>query len=65
MVFPIKVAFTVSEDISKYQGAPFNVLPDLFYIDQKKETIKASINSMTEDTLTYKNLHHIKRISNQ
>lgn len=26
----------------------------------RQETIKASINSMTDDTLTYKNLHHIK-----
>ena len=30
----------------------------------KRETLLASINSMTEDTLTYKNLHDIKRLLN-
>ena len=33
--------------------------------EAKRETIKASINSMTDDTLTYKNLHQIKAIINQ
>ena len=36
MIFPVKVPYTVSADISKYQGAPFNVHPDQFYIDQNK-----------------------------
>lgn len=66
IVFPVKVPYTVSADISKYQCETFNVHPELFYLDQtKKETIMANINSMTEDTLTYKNLHHIKRIIDQ
>lgn len=33
--------------------------------EAKRESIKASINSMTDDTLTYKNLHLIKAIINQ
>ena len=66
MILQVKVPYTVSADITKYQGAPFNVHPDQFYVDQpKKEIVIASISSMTEDTLTYKNLHHIKQIINQ
>ena len=33
--------------------------------NSKREIIKASINSMTDDTLTYKNLHLIKNIINR
>lgn len=40
-------------------------LSELWTDQEKKETIKASINSMTDDTLTYKNLHQIKAIINQ
>ncbi len=40
-------------------------LSELWSDQEKKETIKASINSMTDDTLTYKNLHQIKAIINQ
>lgn len=40
-------------------------LPQIWSDEAKRETIKASINSMTNDTLTYKNLHHIKAIINQ
>ena len=40
-------------------------LSELWTDQEKKETIKASINSMTDDTLTYKNLHLIKAIINQ
>lgn len=39
MVFPVKVPYTVSADISKYQGVPFNVHPDQFYLDQKKKEL--------------------------
>jgi hypothetical protein len=30
IVFPVKVPYTVSADISKYQGETYNVHPDLF-----------------------------------
>ena len=32
--------------------------------NEKRESLLASINSMTDETLTYKNLHQIKRILN-
>lgn len=40
MVFPVKVPYTISADITKYQGAPFNVNPDQFYLDQKKKELQ-------------------------
>jgi hypothetical protein len=40
-------------------------LADVWTDKDKKEIVIASISSMTEDTLTYKNLHHINRIINQ
>lgn len=39
MVFPVKVPYTVSADITKYQGAPFNEHPDFFYLIQKKSEL--------------------------
>jgi hypothetical protein len=40
-------------------------LTDVWSSKDKKEIVIVSINSMTKDNLTYKNLHHIKRIINQ
>jgi hypothetical protein len=40
-------------------------LTDVWSDKDKKEIVLASINSMTEDTLTYKNLHLIKQVINQ
>jgi hypothetical protein len=40
-------------------------LAEVWLDKDKKEIVIASINSMTEDTLTYKNLHHIKQIINR
>jgi hypothetical protein len=40
-------------------------LLDIWSDETKRATIKASINSMTDDTLTYKNLHQIKAIINR
>ena len=37
MIFQVKVPYTVSADITKCQGAPFNVHPDQFYVDQTKK----------------------------
>jgi hypothetical protein len=36
MVFPVKVPYTVSADISKFEGQVFNPTPDLDYLIQKK-----------------------------
>jgi hypothetical protein len=36
MVFPVKVPYTVTADITKYQGAPFNEHPGIFYLEQKQ-----------------------------
>ena len=40
MIFPVKVPYTITADITKYQGAPFNVRPDQFYLDQKKKELQ-------------------------
>lgn len=39
-------------------------LAQIWLDETKRETITASINSMTDDTLSYKNLHQIKAIIN-
>ena len=36
MIFPVKVPYLITPDISKYQGDPFNKRPDPTYLMQKK-----------------------------
>jgi len=36
MIFPVKVPYLITPDISKYQGEPFNKRPDPTYYDAKK-----------------------------
>jgi hypothetical protein len=36
MVFPVKVPYTVTADMSKYSGQVFNPTPDPAYLIQKK-----------------------------
>lgn len=40
MIFPVKVPYTISADITKYQGAPYNIHPSRYYLDQKLLEIK-------------------------
>ena len=35
MIFPVKAPFTVSADMTKYEGSAFNHQPDKFYLQQK------------------------------
>lgn len=36
MIFPVKTPFTVTADMTKYEGPAFNHHPDQFYLQQKK-----------------------------
>lgn len=40
MVFPVKVPYTVSADISKFDGQVFNPTPDPDYLIQKKRELE-------------------------
>jgi len=36
MIFPVKVPYLITPDISKYQGETFNKNPDPYYLEQKR-----------------------------
>jgi hypothetical protein len=40
MVFPVKVPYTISADISKFDGQVFNATPDPDYLIQKKRVLE-------------------------
>lgn len=39
MIFPVKVPYVVTPDITKHQGAAYNTQPDSLYIEGKKKEI--------------------------
>ncbi len=39
MVFPVKVPYTVSADMSKFDGDLYNLQPDAYYLSQKKNEL--------------------------
>lgn len=56
MIFPVKVPYTISADISKYSGSAFAVHPDPFYIVEKRKELQQwqnDICSSTEDAAAY------------
>lgn len=55
MIFPVKVPYTITADITKYQGASFNVHPDQFYLDQKKKELqqKRGVVAQLSDAALY------------
>lgn len=48
MVFPVKVPYTVSADISKFEGEVFNPAPDLHYLHQKQ----AELSRFSQDVVS-------------
>jgi hypothetical protein len=48
MVFPVKVPYTVSADISKFDGVVFNPEPDLHYLHEKQ----VELSRFKQDILT-------------
>lgn len=40
MLFPVKIPYTISADITKYSGPAFNTAPDPFHIRQKDNELK-------------------------
>lgn len=39
MIFPVKVPYQVTADITKYQGEVYNKVPDPFYLEQKQKEL--------------------------
>lgn len=57
--------FPIEEGVTSGFLINVNLTPYWFLPDKIKDKIKASINTMSENVLTYKNLHKIKELINQ
>ncbi len=56
MIFPVKVPYTVSADITKYVGPAFNSIPSEAYISQKKvelQSLGSQICNTEADAVEY------------
>ena len=61
MIFPVKVPYTVSADITKYQGPVFNSSPSTKYILQKKIELDDFASSICNTAIGAEDL--VKRLS--
>lgn len=58
MIFSVKVPYTVGPDIVKYEGAAFNIHPDLAYLLEKKKELETSGNHICA-SINNDCLHHL------